>query len=78
MAPNQYRLQMETLDARKKILSDTEFSQYCNDNQSVEGFVKSMYVLPDEYNKSLFSLVSESSISRIFLTEKTAIPLLTA
>jgi len=61
----------------KLLLSDPEYRFYSADNQKNNALVPSIHKLPLEYFQSLFSLVSESSVDRLFLTEKTAIPLLT-
>jgi hypothetical protein len=63
-------------EPRKLRLSDTLFSNVHYENQVNEDFVSSIHSLPDEFNQSFFSLISESSVSKIFITEKTAIPLL--
>lgn len=57
-------------------LSDQLFSKVYRENQIHNNFVPSIHKLPTEFNQSLFSLVSESSIDKPFITEKTAIPLL--
>lgn len=63
---------------KKLQLSDVLFSEVHSENQTHNNFVPLIHNLPTEFNQSLFSLVSESSIDRIFITEKTAIPLLMA
>jgi hypothetical protein len=63
---------------KKLLLSDNKFRNYHHGNQVDANFVSSIHQLPEEFFRSLFSLVSESSISRLFITEKTAIPLLMA
>lgn len=63
---------------RKLLLSDERFRNYHFENQVNFNFVSSIHQLPIEFFRSLFSLVSESTVSRIFMTEKTAIPLLLA
>lgn len=61
---------------KKLMLTDRSFVDVHYENQVNENFVSSIHTLPNEFAQSLFSLVSESSISRIFITEKTAIPLI--
>jgi hypothetical protein len=63
---------------KKLLLSDKHFQNYHYNNQADPNFTSSIHQLPEEFFRSLFSLVSESSISRLFITEKTAIPLLMA
>jgi hypothetical protein len=61
---------------QKLMLTDVLFSKVHYENQVNENFVSSIHTLPNEFSQSLFSLVSESSVNRIFITEKTAIPLI--
>jgi hypothetical protein len=61
---------------KKILLSDRLFSQVYQENQTNKEFTPAIHNLPIEFFQSLFSLVSESSIDKIFITEKTAIPLL--
>jgi len=58
------------------LLSDRTYINHSMSNQMDKNLVSSIHGVPEEFFSSLFSVVSESSVEHIFITEKTAIPLL--